>query len=298
MAVDHDTLVAGVRFNKVGKIYHFDASRLKDLKIGDPVIVETARGTQLGIIHQLISNGGFSAEGTIKPIVRQATPRDLLIRQTWKGKEPEVNEYLKVRVKELKINLIKLVGSEFSYDGSKLTILYSSETEEKIDLKSLRQDLQKRFSPVQVDLRQVGPRDVAKILCGMGACGIESRCCSRFLCDFNSISIRMAKEQDVSLTPSEITGMCGRLRCCLLYEYEQYQEARKNLPKRNKMVITPMGEGKVVDVMPLSGNIVVEIPEIGRKEFHFSDLVAPGQSPSQGEIEIEAGNNLEEHGDG
>jgi cell fate regulator YaaT (PSP1 superfamily) len=100
---------------------------------------------------------------------------------------------------------------------------------------------------------------VAKFIGGMGACGIETRCCSKFLTDFSPISIKMAKEQGISLTPNEITGMCGRLRCCLIYEYEQYVEARKQLPKRNKRVVTPKGEGKVVDVLPLSNKVVVAI---------------------------------------
>ena len=106
-------------------------------------------------------------------------------------------------------------------------------------------------------MRQIGPRDVAKILGGMGACGLETRCCSKFLTDFSPISIKMAKEQGISLTPTEITGMCGRLRCCLIYEYEQYVEARKQLPKRNKRVVTPRGEGKVVDVLPMSDRVMV-----------------------------------------
>ncbi len=106
---------------------------------------------------------------------------------------------------------------------------------------------------MDIDFRRIGPRDVAKIIGGMGACGIEMRCCSTFLTEFSPISIRMAKAQGVSLDPSEITGMCGRLRCCLIYEYEQYVEARKHLPKRNKRVVTPEGEGKVIDSLPAAG---------------------------------------------
>jgi cell fate regulator YaaT (PSP1 superfamily) len=121
-------------------------------------------------------------------------------------------------------------------------------------------------------MRQIGPRDVAKILGGMGACGLENRCCSMFLTEFSPISIKMAKEQGISLTPSEITGMCGRLRCCLVYEYEQYVEARKQLPKRGKRVVTPQGEGKVVDVFPLKGSVMVEFESGGHAEFVQMDL--------------------------
>jgi cell fate regulator YaaT (PSP1 superfamily) len=116
-------------------------------------------------------------------------------------------------------------------------------------------------------MRQIGPRDVAKYIGGMGACGLEQRCCSRFLNEFSSISIRMAKDQGISLTPTEITGMCGRLRCCLIYEFEAYAEARKGLPKKNKRIQTPEGEGKVIDVYPLAGRIRVDIPEVGMREY-------------------------------
>jgi cell fate regulator YaaT (PSP1 superfamily) len=137
--------------------------------------------------------------------------------------------------------------------------------------------MQKLYPRSQIEMRQIGPRDVAKILGGMGACGLETRCCSKFLTDFSPISIKMAKEQGISLTPSEITGMCGRLRCCLIYEYEQYVEARKQLPKRNKRVVTPNGEGKVVDVAPLSGMVTVMFEGEGRSSFQtfHRDLIQP-----------------------
>ncbi len=167
---------------------------------------------------------------------------------------------------------VKIVSCEYSLDGSRLTILYSFEGDNKIDLNFLRNDISQESGISQVELRQIGPRDVAKIFGGMGACGLPTRCCSKFLTDFSSISIRMAKTQGISLTPAEITGMCGRLRCCLIYEYEHYAENRKLLPKRNKRVMTPIGEGKVIDVLPLKMGVVVLIPEIGRKEFNISDI--------------------------
>jgi hypothetical protein len=164
------------------------------------------------------------------------------------------------------------VAAEYSFDGSRLAIMFSTENEEKADLKSLRSEMQKLYAPSQVEMRQIGPRDVAKILGGMGACGLETRCCSKFLTDFSSISIRMAKEQGISLTPTEITGMCGRLRCCLIYEYDQYVAARATLPKRNKRVITPQGEGKVVDVFPLREAVLVDIPDVGYREFTREEI--------------------------
>ena len=266
-------LIVGVRFAQIGKVYHFDASSVPEIKAGDRVIVETSRGKQLGEVTQLIKNPTAAADGW-KPIERIATPRDLVLRRTWAQKEIEAMIACRERAAQLKLGRIKIVAAEFSFDGTRLTLMFSAETEDKADLKSLRHDMQKQYQPSQVELRQVGPRDVAKLLGGMGACGLERRCCSRFLTEFSPISIKMAKEQGISLTPQEITGMCGRLRCCLVYEYEQYAAARKELPKRNKRVVTPMGEGKVVDVSPLLMTVRVELPEVGAREFS-SDEIEP-----------------------
>ncbi len=266
------TVVAGIRFSKVGKIYHFDASKISDAAIGDTVVVETSRGWQIGDIVQILVDPPASPEGSWKKIERRANPRDLVCRLNWQAREEEVVKSCRKRKEELRLNGIKIVAAEYSFEGSRLTILFSNESEEKAELKSLRQDMQKMFSPAQVELRQIGPRDVAKIISGIGACGLEKRCCTQFLTDFSSISIRMAKEQGISLTPTEITGMCGRLRCCLVYEYAQYTEARSHLPKRNKRVITPVGEGKVVDVHPLSQRVVVEIQDVGYREFPVEEL--------------------------
>lgn len=228
----------------------------------------------MGQVAQIVSEPISPPEGSWKQIDRRATPRDLLLRISWQQKEAEVVETARKRAAELSLSGIKIVMAEYSFDGTRLTIFFSTEAEEKVELKSLRQDLQKKYSPAQVDLRQIGPRDVAKLMGGMGACGLETRCCTKFMTEFSSISIRMAKEQNISLTPSEITGMCGRLRCCLIYEYEQYLAARKNLPKKNKRVITPQGEGRVVEVLTLKEAVVVELPEVGLREF-TKDQIQP-----------------------
>jgi cell fate regulator YaaT (PSP1 superfamily) len=264
--------IVGVRFSRVGKIYHFDASKIEKYQLGDVVIVETSRGWQLGEIVLNVENPTPSPDGTWKPIERLATPRDLLQRQSWQEKEPEVVAAAKTRAAELRLTNIKIIFAEYSYDGTRLSIFFSSDSEDKVELKSLRPDMQRMFSPVQVDIRQIGPRDVAKFMGGMGACGMESRCCARFITEFSSISIRMAKEQGISLTPTEITGMCGRLRCCLIYEYDNYVEARKLLPKKNKRVITPDGEGKVLDVSPIREMVLVDLGELGRREYHKNDI--------------------------
>jgi cell fate regulator YaaT (PSP1 superfamily) len=192
-------------------------------------------------------------------VERRANPRDLLLQQSWQARQTEAMINCRARASELRLRDVKIVTAEYSYDGSRLSFLFSTESEDKADLKSLKKDMSQLYATTHVEMRQIGPRDVAKFLGGMGACGIETRCCSQFLTDFSPISIKMAKEQGISLTPNEITGMCGRLRCCLIYEYEHYVEARKTLPKRNKRVVTPKGEGKVIDVIPMSDKVVVLI---------------------------------------
>jgi cell fate regulator YaaT (PSP1 superfamily) len=264
--------IVGVRFQKVGKIYHFDASNCPDLQAGDHVVVETSRGRQLGEVVQILHNPPPPPEGTWKPILRRANPRDLVLRQLWQKKELEATINCRAKAAELNLQGIKIVGAEFSFDGARLSLLYSTEGDGKVDLKKLRAAMQRLYPRSQVEMRLIGPRDVAKLLGGMGACGLEQRCCSLFLTEFSPISIKMAKEQGISLTPSEITGMCGRLRCCLVYEYEQYVEARKNMPKRNKRVVTPLGEGKVVDVFPLKQTVLVELDKGPQFEFHLDQL--------------------------
>ncbi|MBM4426153.1 MAG: stage 0 sporulation protein [Chloroflexi bacterium] len=256
-------LIIGVRFTQVGKIYHFDSSAFTDLTVGEHVIVDTSRGKHLGEVVQILTEAPATPEGGWKSVERRATPRDLLLQQSWRNKQTEAMINCRARASELGLlDMVKIVSAEYNYDGSRLAFLFSTESEDRVDLKSLKRDMQELYPKAHIEMRQIGPRDVAKMLGGMGACGIETRCCSKFLTDFSPISIKMAKEQGISLTPNEITGMCGRLRCCLIYEYEQYVAARKTLPKRNKRVVTPKGEGKVIDLLPMSDKVVVlvEIP--------------------------------------
>jgi len=269
--------IVGIRFTPIGKLYHFDSSALRDLKVGEHVIVDTSRGKHLGEVIQILKETPSSSDGGWKPVERRATPRDLLLRETWQAKQTEAMIECRARAAELKLNGVKIIAAEYNYDGSRLTFLFSTESEERVDLKSLKKDMNRKFPKSQVEMRQIGPRDVAKIIGGMGACGLETRCCSKFLTDFSPISIKMAKEQGISLTPTEITGMCGRLRCCLIYEYEQYVAARKQLPKRNKRVVTPNGEGKVIDVAPLNGMVTVRFEGDGsgrpsRQTFHHDEI--------------------------
>ena len=251
--------IVGIRFGKIGKVYHFDATAIQNLSVGESVIVDTIRGRQIGEVIQFIINPPTPPEGSWKLIDRRATPADLLLHQTWIQEQTKAMIDCRSRAAELHLVGVKIIAAEYSFDGSRLTFMFSTETEDKVDLKSLRKDMQRIYPHAQVEMRQVGPRDVAKILGGMGACGLETRCCARFLTEFSPISIKMAKEQGISLTPTEITGMCGRLRCCLIYEYEQYVAAPKELPKRGKRVVTPDGEGKVLDSYPLRNIVLVEL---------------------------------------
>ena len=266
------TRIAAIRFQPIGKLYHFDASKVHDLQINDYVIVATSRGRELGQVISLDSDPSPPIEGGLKPIERRAQPQELVTRRMWKGRELEVLIECREKAAELGLQGVKIAKAEFSYDGSRLTFLYNTEGDEKVALKELLKHIRRANRQSRVEMRQVGPRDVAKIIGGMGACGMEERCCSKFLMEFSPISIRMAKAQGISLNPQEITGLCGRLRCCLLYEYEQYVAARKHLPKRNKRVLTPSGEGKVVEVLPLKQAVIVLLEDDRKVEFPNDEI--------------------------
>lgn len=266
------SFIIGVQFEEVGKNYYFDASRYPDLKPGDPVIVRTSRGLQLANITQVDLEVDDLELNAFKAVERPATPQDLLQRQALIIKEQEIMVRIRELLKEQGLSAVKLLSAEYSLDGNRLFILINSESSVNFNAKRLQQDIKNMVKDVDVDLRQIGPRDAAKLIGGMGACGLEMRCCSKFLTDFSSISIRMAKTQDISLTPSEITGMCGRLRCCLMYEYDHYVEAIKTLPKRKRKVITPMGEGRVVQILPLRQAVIVDLPNIGPRQFTKEEL--------------------------
>jgi cell fate regulator YaaT (PSP1 superfamily) len=283
--------VAGVRFTRVGKLYHFDFSEYPELQISDFVIVETVRGRQMGQIMAFTVAEDGSRE--VKPILRPATPRDLVLKQQWEGKQPEALETCREKAKQLGgYHAVKFIAALYNYDGTLLTILYSADN--KVSVGRLQNELNRQFSPTNVELRAIGPRDVAKLLGGYGACG-ELRCCSTFLTDFSPISIKMAKAQGVSLNPAEITGMCGRLRCCLVYEYEQYVEARQKLPKKNKRVGTPFGEGKVIDLHPLQDAVTVFVEEEGFRLVKREDLIPLDELEA---LAKKAKAPCEKHGDG
>ena len=288
-AIEQRELVAGVRFQKIGKLYHFDYGGYPELKQGDYVIVDTRRGRQMG---QIMGFTEPDAGRDVRRILRPATPRDMVLRQHWEAQQDEALDICREAADSLRrMSEVKFVAAQYNYDGSAITFLFSAE--QKIDTAVLQKRLQRKFD-ARVDMRQIGPRDVAKLLGGFGACGI-TRCCSTFLTDFSPISIKMAKAQGISLNPSEITGMCGRLRCCLVFEYEQYVEARKQLPRRNKRVGTPHGEGRVLDQLPLKDAVLVDVDDAGRKIVEREDIIPLEEFRKLAE---KAHSPCEKHGDG
>lgn len=258
----------GVRFQKLGKLYHFRVGRTRGIQPGDHVIVDTKRGMQLGQVIAYIDAEQLHRRRGVKSVDRLATPRDLVLNQVWEAKELDALITCREEGARADIRDAKFVKAEYNFDGTWLTIYYTSENR-KLDVRTVQRALGRNLK-TRVEMQLIGPRDVAKIMGGYGACGIP-RCCSTFLTEFSPISIRMAKEQGISLSPQEITGMCGRLRCCLIYEYEQYVEAKKSLPRIGKRIGTPRGEGKVVEVRALKDSVVValegEYVEFTREEL-------------------------------
>jgi cell fate regulator YaaT (PSP1 superfamily) len=249
--------LVGVRFQAVGKVYHYNAAGFPNLKVGSWVVVDSARGRQMGQIATL--KPPRTHGGPYKRIERLASGRDMAMRHFYENKELEAMIACRAESSGLRLP-IKIVRAEYAFDGATLTFLFSSEQEERIEVGALRERMSHLYQ-ARIEFRQISPREVAKILGGMGACGIEERCCSKFLTDFSPISIKHAKEQNLSLNPNDITGMCGRLRCCLVFEFEQYVEAKSRLPKLKSIIGTPSGEGKVVELLHLRDSVKVRLGE-------------------------------------
>lgn len=250
------TSIVGIRFQKLGKLYHFQIEPDSDIEPGDYVIVETRRGRQMGQVIAFIDPEQVHRQKGLQAVERKATPRDLVMKQVWEAKELDALISCREKAAGLNVQDAKFIKAEYSFDGSWLTFHYTTENK-KLEIRPLQSLLRRTFH-TRVEMRLIGPRDVAKIMGGYGACGAP-RCCSTFLTEFSPVSIRMAKAQGISLSPQEITGMCGRLRCCLVFEYEQYVEAKKQLPKIGKRIGTPHGEGRVRDVRALRDSVVVDV---------------------------------------
>jgi len=273
MTESQTSLFAGLRFHPFGKVYHFDASLLDEVRVGDYVLVSTSKGQEMAEVVQLSEELPGNLDGkSCKQVDRKASARELVIRLGWQRKEQDAIVYCREVAREEGFEGLKISRAQFSFNGSRLTFFYNNDGDERVDLKRLLRPMRKRFRGSKVEFRQIGPRDVAQNLAGMGACGLEERCCSKYMTSFSPISIRMAKAQGISLNPQEITGMCGRLRCCLMYEYDLYKEASRGLPKKNKKVSTPLGKGKVIELLPLKGTVIVALEEGQRAEFSKEEV--------------------------
>ena len=293
LAMVEKSSIVGIRFQKLGKLYHFKVGNVTDLEPGDYAVVDTKRGRQLGQVIAFIDPKEIFKLKGMKSVQRKATPRDLVMKQVWEAKELDTLIACREKAQQINIKDAKFVKAEYSFDGSWLTIQYATENK-KLNVKSLQKAMGDAYN-VRVEMRPIGPRDMAKILGGYGACGAP-RCCSTFLTEFSPVSIRMAKEQGISLSPQEITGMCGRLRCCLVYEYEQYVEARKQMPKVGKRIGTPYGEGKVIDIRALRESVVVEVGEERERHEVFRHEIEPLEELEALKKKAEAGCDRHENG--
>lgn len=273
-------VAVGVRFSKGSRIYTFDATSCPEVQLWEFVVVETNRGKQVGQIVKIMSDYISEVQEPLKPVLRPANAAELALNESNKMISDEVLNFCKNWAKQEKMTEVKFIGADLNFDRSYMLLTYSTATDERVDLKAIRSEIQSSYSIGNVEIKQLGPRDLAKAIGGIGSCGKPECCCKAHLVDFSSISIRMAKAQGISLTPTEITGMCGRLRCCMEYENDLYVENRKLLPKKKKKVVTPQGEGKVVEVFPINFTVLVDIPEVGRRLFS-KDQITYDETPAQ-----------------
>jgi cell fate regulator YaaT (PSP1 superfamily) len=270
-------LVIGVRFNPASKVYYFAPTGFEDIGTGEHVVVETARGEEVGKI--IIPPTEVSREeivGKLKRVIRRASAIDLMQMAYYRFKEEDAVERCREKVQEHRLPM-KIVRAEYNYDGSRLVFFFAAE--KRVDFRQLVQDLARSFK-ARIELRQIGVRDEAKLIGGLGRCG-RMLCCATWLTEFNPVSIKMAKQQDLPLSPMEISGLCGRLLCCLAYENQYYVEAKGKLPKRGKVIDTPHGPGKVIQVNPIKETVQVELESQVTLEVSREELEAPPKPQPQ-----------------
>lgn len=246
--------IIGVRFKEVGKVYYFDPLDNK-LNTGDRVIVETARGLECGEVatpNKTVDDAEISHP--LKPLIRIATEKDLNHLAENKLKEKEAYRICEQKIANHKLEM-KLVNVEYTFDNSKILFYFTADG--RVDFRALVKDLASVFR-TRIELRQIGVRDEAKMLGGLGICG-KPFCCASFMGEFQPVSIKMAKEQGLSLSPVKISGTCGRLMCCLKYEQEAYTDLLKHTPKVGAIVNTPEGRGLVVENNLIAGTLKVKL---------------------------------------
>ncbi len=264
--------VVGVRFKKAGKIYYFDPNGFT-IPDGEYVIVETVRGIEFG---KVVINKKQVEENDIvlplKKVIRIADSKDKLIVEENKQAATEAYDVCQEKVVEHSLDM-KLVDVEYTFDRNKVIFYFTADG--RVDFRELVKDLAAIFR-TRIELRQIGVRDEAKMLGGIGPCG-RMLCCSTFLGDFEPVSIKMAKDQNLSLNPTKISGLCGRLMCCLKYENDEYESAKEQLPDLGAMIETTSGTGKVVGLNILERVLQLEL--IGRErvvEYTWEELLKEG----------------------
>lgn len=267
--------VIGVRFKQNGKVYYFDPSGMK-FRRDDHVIVDTSRGIEYGFVS--MANRDVPAREVVLPlrkVVRAATPDDEQRYEANLEKETEAYNLCLSKIEEHRLDM-KLVDVEYTFDNSKLLFYFTAEG--RVDFRELVKDLASVFR-TRIELRQIGIRDEAKLMGGLGVCG-RPFCCASFLPDFVQVSIKMAKEQNLSLNSAKISGACGRLMCCLRYEYDTYSEEIAKTPKVDSIVDTPDGEGIVVETSPLAGLCKVSLAKnpASIQLYHRDDLKVKGSA--------------------
>jgi len=264
--------VVGVRFKKAGKVYYFDPGNLEIFKT-DKVILETARGVELGEV--VVGPKEVSEQEVVAPlkeVIRKATEKDLEVYQENKEKEKDAFEICSKKIESHGLDM-KLVDVEYTFDNNKIIFYFTAEG--RVDFRELVKDLASVFR-TRIELRQIGVRDEAKMIGGYGPCGI-SLCCSTWLGEFDPVSIKMAKDQGLSLNPSKISGVCGRLFCCLKYEHEVYKAVLKKMPQQGDRVKTQMGSGVITSTNPLLERVKIRVTsdEDGTEEmkvFHIDEI--------------------------
>ena len=264
--------VVGVRFKKAGKIYYFDPGDFEIPK-DEFVIVETARGVEFGRV--VIARKQVEEHDVVLPlkkVLRIADSKDRLIVEENKKAASEAYEVCNQKVEEHELDM-KLIDVEYTFDRNKVIFYFTADG--RVDFRELVKDLASIFR-TRIELRQIGVRDEAKMLGGIGPCG-RMLCCSTYLGDFEPVSIKMAKDQNLSLNPTKISGLCGRLMCCLKYENDEYESAKEQLPDLGDMITTPNGTGKVVGLNILERLLQVELVEQGRVlEFTLAEILNEG----------------------
>jgi len=264
----------GVRFKTAGKIYFFDPSGL-ELEIGEQVVVKTARGLEMGhVVGEIRETPASEIDEELKPVVRKARPEDIERVADFQAREVEAVTECRRIVTQLNLPM-KLRGAEYNLEGNRLTLFFTAE--ERVDFRQLVRELT-NILKVKVDLRQIGPRDEAKLIGGYGRCGLPL-CCNNMLTEFAPVSIKMAKEQNLPLNPMKISGTCGRLLCCLTYEYKLYHEMKAKMPRPGTRVNLAAGPGKVNSSNPIKGTVTVYLDSQVTVEVTMEELNAPLAPP-------------------